>query len=828
MFKNMKRVLSLVMVIAMLATYAVMFASCVTPGEGDGTTAGAGTDPNAPVAGADYTYNSYLTTFPTVWNVHTYQTATDATIIDYTEEGFYTFDYNEAKDGYKMVCAIAAKFPEDVTAQYVGKYGLEEGAKNRAWKITLRSDLKWQDGTAITAEDFIQSAERLLNPIATNYRADNFYSGDLVLNNAKNYAYSEKTVQVANSGDGETMTVAFADLVKGADGVYTTADGKIAYFGFKTALAWCSGRTMEYYKSYFGEELWGKIEALFETVNGEDGMVKVTDNSIELLYTFTGSAVWGNESKADLGYYVFFPNTYAKTEFDQVGIEKISDTEFVLVLDKELSGFYLHYALGSSWLVNIPLYDSCKSVTDGVYNTTYGTSVETYMAYGPYKLTSFQMDRQIVLEKNDQWYGYALPENKNLYWTTKIVYDKVEDSAQAFELFLQGKLDSYGLTKEEMDEYAKSEHTYYQPGQSTYFIAMNPDFEALKNSQGEGKNKTIITIKEFRQAISFALNRAEFCLATSPTNGPAYALFSELIVSDPDNGIKYRNTDEAKQVLVDFWGLTDYVGEGKLYPTVDEAIASITGYNLEMAKQYFNKAYDQAIADGLMKETDVVEICVGLPSKSSFYTNGYEFLVNNYTEAVKGTKLEGKLTFTSDDTIGNAFSDALKSNQVNLLFGVGWTGSALNPYSLMEAYTSKDYQYDPAWDTTTAQLSITIDGKAYKASVWDWTTTITGTEITVKAEDGTEKKISAGSADNNPELRLQILAAIEGAVLQSYDMIPIMDASSATIKGMQIKYYTEEYIFGMGRGGIKYYTYNYTDAEWDAFVASNNGLLNYK
>ena len=211
-----------------------------------------------------------------------------------------------------------------------------------------------------------------------------------------------------------------------------------------------------------------------------------------------------------------------------------------------------------------------------------------------------------------------------------------------------------------------------------------------------------------------------------------------------------------------------------------------------------------------------------------FYNNGYDFLVNNYTEAVKGTKLEGKLTFTRDDTIGSGFSDALKANQVNLLFGVGWTGSALDPYGLMEAYTSSDYQYDPAWDTTNETLAVKIGDVEYTATVWDWTLAIMGETITIKAADGTTKEYSCGLADEKPEERLTILAALEGAVLQTYDMLPIMDDASAALKGMQIKYYTEEYIYGVGRGGVKYMQYYYTDAEWEAFVAEQGGTLNYK
>ena len=81
--------------------------------------------------------------------------------------------------------------------------------------------------------------------------------------------------------------------------------------------------------------------------------------------------------------------------------------------------------------------------------------------------------------------------------------------------------------------------------------------------------------------------------------------------------------------------------------------------------------------------------------------------------------------------------------------------------------------------------------------------------------------------DGDPETRLQILGAMEGAVLLNYNFIPIMDDSSAQLRGEQVAYYTEDYIFGMGFGGMKYMTFNYTDAEWDAYVAANNGELDY-
>jgi oligopeptide transport system substrate-binding protein len=214
-----------------------------------------------------------------------------------------------------------------------------------------------------------------------------------------------------------------------------------------------------------------------------------------------------------------------------------------------------------------------------------------------------------------------------------------------------------------------------------------------------------------------------------------------------------------------------------------------------------------------------VEIKIGTPnSTSAFYNNGYEFIVNNYTKAVQGTKLEGKLTFTRDDTLGNAYSSALKKNQVDMLFGVGWTGSALDPYELMEAYISPNYQYDPAYDYSQVPVTVVLSGETYTAPATDWLAMMNGQirKLGEKTYAATEQ------AD-----RLAILSALEGAVLRNYNYIPIMDDGEGHLRGRQLKYRTEEYIYPLGYGGVKYFTYAYTDAQWEEFVTKSGGLLDY-
>ena len=827
MKKLIALLLAAMMVLSLAACSNAPAEESKTP-EAEGTTEAPTTDTPEVEAPATYTYNSAASVFPTNWNFHTYQTDTDAGILDYISVGFYTFDYNDTLDGYKMVPAMATGDPIDVTAEYVGQYGIEEGAENQVYIIPLRDDLVWEDGTPITAYDFVESAKRLLNPDAQNYRADTLYSGNMVIHNAQNYLNSGRTVTLQENN---TNAVRFTmdDLTVGEDGVYVTPQGMPVYIAVNVPLTdWLQGNALADYvgaygDSYFDLTDWEALSALVD----DNGCVALTDETMGyLVTTISGNPNWG-ESEENVPDYLVYDYVNAEVAWEDVGIFALSDTELGIAMDQPLGGFYLNYSLTSSWLVKCDLYDSLTSVVDGVYTNTYGTSAETTISYGPYKLTSFQADKQYVLERNDLFFDIT----EDTYQATSIVVDYVPEPTTRLQLFLEGKLDSYGLTADDMATYSLSDYCYYATGDSTFAMCFDPDFEALESMQaaaGENINKTIITVPEFRMAMSFGLDRAAFCLATSPTNSAAFGLYSSSIISDPEAGTAYRTTDVAKNVIAKFWGVADQYGDGKLYADIDEAIDSITGYNLAMAKEYFDLAYDKAIETGLMDEDDVVEIKIGTPNNTAtFYNNGYEFLVNNYTEAVKGTKLEGKLTFSRDDTLGNGFADALRNNTVDLLFGVGWTGSALDPYGLMEAYIDQNYQYDESTDFTTIQLTVEIDGVEYTASCADWYDVMAGVETEITAADGTTITYKCGSSDGDPETRLEILGAMEGAVLLNYNFIPVMDDSSAQLKGQQIEYYTEDYIFGMGFGGMKYYSFNYTDAEWDAYVAEQGGTLDY-
>ena len=59
-------------------------------------------------------------------------------------------------------------------------------------------------------------------------------------------------------------------------------------------------------------------------------------------------------------------------------------------------------------------------------------------------------------------------------------------------------------------------------------------------------------------------------------------------------------------------------------------------------------------------------------------------------------------------------------------------------------------------------------------------------------------------------------------------MIPVGLDASASMKCHRLEFETEEYVYGVGRGGLKYLDFTMTDAEWAAAVKAAGGEWNYK
>ncbi len=169
---------------ALSAAGIMMLAAC------GGGNASSSVNPSA----KNYTYRTYLSTSPTKWNVHNWQTSDESYVQAFTEMGFYDTVLNSTKDGYEFVCEMAAEFPVavdplDLTDEELDTYFKSTGnaGERMVWDIKLNQNAKWEDGTAITSKDYVDSMERQLNPQLANYRADSYYNSNLVIANAEAY-----------------------------------------------------------------------------------------------------------------------------------------------------------------------------------------------------------------------------------------------------------------------------------------------------------------------------------------------------------------------------------------------------------------------------------------------------------------------------------------------------------------------------------------------------------------------------------------------------------------------------------------------------------------
>ena len=215
--RTLSFLLSLVMLLGMLPAAAVAEFKTLpeaTAHEADGAASffggwGGQTHAFMPSTGK-YTYNDWVGTLSENWNPHTYGTSDESYPMDFLTSGLYSFVFNDERnpvagfdpfEGYVIVPEMAASLPVDVTEQIKdeGTFSIPEDATSGyAYTIDLNPDACWEDGTPITAEDYVESMKRLLDPKLRNYRASGYYEGNFCIAGAEGYANSGLRVLVDN------------------------------------------------------------------------------------------------------------------------------------------------------------------------------------------------------------------------------------------------------------------------------------------------------------------------------------------------------------------------------------------------------------------------------------------------------------------------------------------------------------------------------------------------------------------------------------------------------------------------------------------------------
>lgn len=829
--KQKKLLMLIAMVLVVVLCASVLTACKKDKGNGDGNVTKPGTGWEDPKM---YTMREYTAQMPSQWCTILSSDNVNNTMESYFTSAFYEFNYKFDANGkivpgaYTVEYSAATKL-EDVTKKYAGKYGLAADAeKGQAFAMTLRNDLKWDDGTPIKAADFVYTMMQQLSPKYLFATASNYYSGNYVIHNAQNY------VKQGQKGwfDNGNMNLAYSDLALGADGKYTLK-GNECTIALKKPLVWLQGNTLDSYVTnapqYFDTAAYASLLALADA----NGDVAVTAESLALLTTvITAKAAWGETKENTVGY-MYVNYEYPAMDFSEVGYF-VGDNEYelVMVIDGTLNPLdaegNLTYEAGyyfSNWpLVKKDLWERCEDQSKTPYANSYCTSLEKSASWGPYKLTNYQDQKTYTVSRNDKWFGYGLPQYANQYQTDAIVTEKIEEWDTAWLAFQKGNLDGIGMDVKIAADYRTSKRAYFTP--ETYTFDLN--IQSNATSKTDKRNNLLLNYADFRKAISLSLDRDDYCAKNNPSSQAALGLLNSMYYYDVENGKVYRDTIQAKEAILNAYGATKNadgswkVGE-TTYTDIEDALDATTGYNLTLARQLVESAVAQAKKDGKYSDGDEIILTYGIETQSANTDRVKNWFQAAFDNMTKGTSIEGKVKIEYFMFSSATWSKQFADGEYDLCFGA-WGNAPFNPaYLLCETQISDENRYAVKWDPTTVEVTVkaTPDDKHKDGN---YTYNLAQWRLILQGKDGCPVNFK-----NFPmEDQLAALGAVETAILKEYYSIPVFSRYSASLMGYKVDYISYEYNTFMGYGGIRYMTFNYDDTAWAEFVASNNNILNYK
>ena len=819
--KQKKLLMLIAMVLVVVLCASVLTACKKDKGNGDGNVTKPGTGWEDPKM---YTMREYTSQMPSQWCTILSSDNVNNTMESYFTSAFYEFNYKFDANGkivpgaYTVEYSAATKL-EDVTKKYAGKYGLAADAeKGQAFAMTLRNDLKWDDGTPIKAADFVYSMSQQLSPKYLFATASNYYSGNYVIHNAQNY------VKQGQKG----MFPATSVLT-----VYNASDDAKLIFtlnGHDSYVAdYLTSNGVEP-QAYVAQAAKVTVDAL-KAIEGKS--LAEIKNDETMLATWTAVLGWWKTLPNEELHFFKMEYEYPKMDFSEVGYF-VGDNEYelVMVIDGTLNPLdaegNLTYEAGyyfSGWpLVKRDLWERCEDQSKTPYANSYCTTQEKSASWGPYKLTYYQDQKTYTVSRNDKWFGYGLPQYANQYQTDAIVTEKIEEWDTAWLAFQKGNLDGIGMNVKIAADYRTSKRAYFTPETWTFDL----NIQSNANSRTDKRNNLLLNYADFRKAISLSLDRDDYCAKNNPSSQAALGLLNSMYYYDVENGKVYRESIQAKEAILNAYGATKNedgswkVGE-TTYTDIEEALDATTGYNLTLARQLVDSAIEQAKTDGKYSDGEEIILTYGIETQSADTDRVKNWFQAAFDNMTKGTSIEGKVKIEYFMFSSATWSEQFADGEYDLCFGA-WGQAAFNPaYLLCETQISKENRYATNWDPTTVEVTVkaTPDDKhkdgVYTYNLEQWRLILQGKDNTLP------------NFKNFPmEDQLTALGAVETAILKAYYSIPVYSRYSASLMGYKVDYVSYEYNTFMGYGGIRYMTFNYDDTAWAEFVASNNNILNYK
>ena len=262
-----------------------------------------------------------------------------------------------AMNGGNWEPVLAAALPEDVTGEYAGSYSIPaDAARGYAYRITLNSDARWENGKPVTADDCVSSIQALFS-----------------------HEDTEK----------DWIFLANADAIRDGKVKPSRHITNLKEAGFSSITqAWAAG-----FREFFldTDGYWG-LDQGWRSVSDR---TRVRDYAMPagLDESFVSPAYLYHNYLLDGEHRRFLPEFVGINEIsgsaynmDDLGLEILSQKEFVIILEDPATASTLMQHLEK--LVVFPKNES------------------SYLSCGPYRIVSATAD-ELWLEPNPCWWGEA-------------------------------------------------------------------------------------------------------------------------------------------------------------------------------------------------------------------------------------------------------------------------------------------------------------------------------------------------------------------------------------------------------------------------------------
>lgn len=657
-------------------------------------------EPPSPSA---FTYREAIEQAPFCYSPLDWRTDTESAVLELTASPLYIA---VVRDGsYAFQPEMAAEVPVDISAGL----GLEPGT---AWRIDLKPEIAWADGTPITASTFVSSARELLDPAAQHSRA-----GDLLfLQNAWAWYYGSEDPRPVYRSLADAGYLSAAEALTQGEMLYLDMTG--------------------FWELDCG---WQRVdsEELFRDPAVEEGSQEEFVSPSYLYQTYL----------ADGTLYDAYQTTFvgvardpvARADWADVGIRAAGDHQLQLLTQSPVTAQELMQKLSRCFLI------------PETYDGAYGMDPADYLSCGPYILAEATA-QGLNFTRNENWYGYTSGDHEGKYMATAVSWRVLnrEDSEAAFDA---GELDTLWVSQGE--EARAIPQTY------TSKLTFNTSLRSLQDRQREGVNKTLLANRDFRRAISACLDREAFSESCVPSALPALGLINDVFVTDVATGQRYRDTARGKAVLKAVYSAED-------------------GYDPALAQALFISTWEDGIDQGLLKETDIVELEFLVYSDEAVYRDIVDFVQRSIDAAVKGTELEGRIRLLR--SVDPGYYDAAKAGNFDMILST-WGGVPEDPYSILGCYLDREKSYEYGFDPHRESCTLVIDGMEQTRSYRAWYDLMT--------------------AERDGDRKLTLLAALEQAVLERFDCVPLYERQILFADGSRIKRTTEEAVIFAGFGGVR-------------------------